>query len=49
MAAKDMHATMEELLEAVFSVWFMLRLYNESQLPLEESIETAVRRVWMLV
>jgi hypothetical protein len=32
-----MHATTEELLEAVFSVRSMLRLYNEGQLLLEES------------
>jgi hypothetical protein len=27
--AMDMHATIEELLEAVFSMWSMLRLYSE--------------------
>jgi hypothetical protein len=36
-------ATTDELLEAVFSVWSVLRLYNEGQLPLEESLETAMR------
>jgi hypothetical protein len=45
MAATDMHATIEELLEAVFSMQSMPRLYNEGQLPLWESPETAVRRV----
>jgi hypothetical protein len=34
MAATD-SITIEELLEAVFSVQSMLRLYNEGQLPLE--------------
>jgi hypothetical protein len=32
MAATDMQATTEELLEAVFSVQSMLRLHNEGQL-----------------
>jgi hypothetical protein len=32
-------------LEAVISVWSMLRLYNEDQLPLQGSLEMAVRRV----
>jgi hypothetical protein len=40
-----MHATIEEMLEMLFSVWSMPRLYNEDQLPVEESLETAVRRV----
>jgi hypothetical protein len=31
-------------MEAVFSVRSVLRLYNECQLPLEESLETAMRR-----
>jgi hypothetical protein len=30
---------------AVFSARSVLRLYNEGQLPLEESLETGVRRV----
>jgi hypothetical protein len=30
-AATDTHATMEELLEMVFSVGFVLRLYTGSQ------------------
>jgi hypothetical protein len=29
--ARDMQATMEELLEAMFSMQFIQRLYNESQ------------------
>jgi hypothetical protein len=45
MAATDTYATIEELLEAVFSVRSMPTLYNEVQLPLEKSLETAVRRV----
>jgi hypothetical protein len=36
---------MEELLKAVFSVWSVPRIYNEGQLPLEESLQTAVRKV----
>jgi hypothetical protein len=45
MAATDTHATIEELLEAVFSVLSVPRLYNEGQLPLRNSPEMAVRRV----
>jgi hypothetical protein len=45
MAATDTHATVEEMLEAMFSVRSVPRLYNEVQLSLEESLETAVRRV----
>jgi hypothetical protein len=41
MAAIDMHTTIEELLETVFSVQSMPRLYNEGQLLLEDSLETA--------
>jgi hypothetical protein len=37
MSSTDTHATIEELLEAVFSVRSILRLYNKGQLPLEES------------
>jgi hypothetical protein len=37
MAATDAHATMEELLEAVFSVRSVPRLYKEEQLQLQES------------
>jgi hypothetical protein len=46
MAATYKHATTEELLEAVFSVRSVLKLYNEEQLPLRrvEGFETAVRR-----
>jgi hypothetical protein len=45
MAARDAHPTIEELLEAVFSVRSVPRLHNEEQLRLQESLETAVRRV----
>jgi hypothetical protein len=44
MAVTDMHATVEELLEAVFSVLSVPKPYNE-QLRLQESLEKAVRRV----
>jgi hypothetical protein len=37
MAITDMHTTVEELLEAVFSVHFMPRLYKKDQLPLPVS------------
>jgi hypothetical protein len=40
ITATDTHAIME----AVFTVWSVPRLYNEGQLPLRESPETAVRR-----
>jgi hypothetical protein len=45
MAATDTHATIEELLEAVFFVRSVPRLYKEGLLLLEKSFETAVRRV----
>jgi hypothetical protein len=45
MAARDKRATTEELLEAVFFVRSVPGLYNEEQLPLEWSFETAVRTV----
>jgi hypothetical protein len=45
MAATDTHATTEELLEAVVSVRSVPRLYNEGELPLEESLEMEMRRV----
>jgi hypothetical protein len=45
MAATDTYATIEELLEAVFCVRSVPRLYNEDQLRLRESSETAVRRI----
>jgi hypothetical protein len=32
MAAIHMHTPIEELLEAMFSVWSMLRIYNKGQL-----------------
>jgi hypothetical protein len=37
MAEKDMSATLEKLLETVFLLRSVLRLYNEGKLPLEES------------
>jgi hypothetical protein len=46
MATTDTHATTEELLEEMFSVRSVPKLYNEGQLPLLVLIlETAVRRV----
>jgi hypothetical protein len=45
MATTDTHETMKELLDAVFSVWSVQSLYNEDQLPLRKSLETAIRRV----
>jgi hypothetical protein len=45
MATTDTHATIGELLEAVFSVRFVPMPYNEIQLPLEKNLETAMRRV----
>jgi hypothetical protein len=45
MAAKDTQETIEELLEAVFSVRSVPRLYIEEQLRLRERLEPAVRRV----
>jgi hypothetical protein len=48
MAAKDKHANMGKLLEAMFSVRSVPRLYNEGKLPSEESLETAVRRVGVI-
>jgi hypothetical protein len=38
-------ATIEELLGEVFCVRYMPRLYNEEQLRLRESLETAVKVV----
>jgi hypothetical protein len=48
MAATVTHATIEELLKEEFSVWSVTRIYKKGQLPLEESLETAVRRfgIW---
>jgi hypothetical protein len=34
IAAADTHTTIEELLESVFSVWFVPSLYNKGQLSL---------------
>jgi hypothetical protein len=53
MASTNMHATTAELLENVFSVRSMPRLYNEAQLLIVvgpsrvrvESLETAIKRV----
>jgi hypothetical protein len=45
MAATDTHATIEKLLEAVFSLRSLQRFYNEDQQPLEENLETAVKSV----
>jgi hypothetical protein len=39
MAATDMHATMEELLEAVFSVRSVPSLYDKEQLRLRGNFE----------
>jgi hypothetical protein len=36
-ASVDMHTTVEELWEVVFSMQSVLRLYNEEQLPLTVS------------
>jgi hypothetical protein len=45
MTAINTHATIVELLEAVFYVRSVSRLYKEGELPIEESLKTAVRRV----
>jgi hypothetical protein len=45
IAATDTHTTIEELLEAMISARSVPRLYNEHQLLLRESPETAVGRV----
>jgi hypothetical protein len=45
MAATGTYAIIEEQFEAMFSVRSVPRLYNEAQLPLVKSLETAVRRV----
>jgi hypothetical protein len=44
MASTDTHATIQELLEAVFCVRSVPRLHNEGQLRLLQSFQTAVRR-----
>jgi hypothetical protein len=45
MATTDTHVTVEQLFEAVFSVRPVPRLYNGCQLPLENSLVTAVTRI----
>jgi hypothetical protein len=45
MAATNTNATIEELLEAVFSVRSVQKLYNEGQLPLERCLGMRVRIV----
>jgi hypothetical protein len=45
MAATDTYVTIEELLEAVFSLRSVRMLCNEGQLALERRLETAVRTV----
>jgi hypothetical protein len=44
IAATDTHAAMEKLLEEMFYVRSMLRLYNEGQLPLRESWDGRYKR-----
>jgi hypothetical protein len=44
MAATHTQATISELMEAMLFLRPIPRLYNEGQLPLEASLETAVRR-----
>jgi hypothetical protein len=39
MGTTDMHATTQELLEALFPVQSVPKLYNEGRLPLEDSLE----------
>jgi hypothetical protein len=47
--ASNMHAAIEELLEAAFSVWSVPRLYNKEQLPYESVLSrqlvSAVRKL----
>jgi hypothetical protein len=45
MATTDTHSTIEELLEAVFSLKSVPRLYNEGHLLLERRLQTALRTV----
>jgi hypothetical protein len=45
MVVTDKHTIIEELLEVVFPVRSSPRLYNEDQLQLETSLQTAVRRI----
>jgi hypothetical protein len=44
-AAIDTQTAIHELLEAVFSVRSVPRSYKEGQLPLQQSFQTAVKRV----
>jgi hypothetical protein len=44
IATTDTFTTIEELLEAVFSVQSVQRLCNKDQLPLQKSFEMAVRK-----
>jgi hypothetical protein len=44
MAATDMHATIEEMLEVVFSVQSVPRLDNEVQLPFDCLIWKYIRK-----
>jgi hypothetical protein len=44
-SARNRRTTIEELLEAVLSMRFVPGLYNDCQLPLEECLETAMRRI----
>jgi hypothetical protein len=45
MAATDTHTTIEELLEEALCVRSVLGLCKEDELPLRESLQTAVTRV----
>jgi hypothetical protein len=45
VVATDKHTIIEELLETVFTMRSVPRLCDEGQLPLKESLKTAVRRV----
>jgi hypothetical protein len=45
LAKKYTNETKEKPLEAVFCVRSVPRVYNKSQLPLLESLETAVKRL----
>jgi hypothetical protein len=38
--AADTYATIEEVLEAMFSIWSMLRLYNEHQQELLRNVSS---------
>jgi hypothetical protein len=45
MAAREIHATIQELLEVMFSMQSVPRLYNKQQLRLQESLGTEMRTV----